>query len=124
MKVVHVSTVHPPFDSRIFYKECRTLVKNGHDVVLVVQHDRDEIVDKVRIRSVSKSANRLERIFRTTWKIYKTCLEEDASIYHFHDPEFIPVALLLRTKGRKVIYDVHENNPESALEGIEEFLQF
>ena len=33
-KICHISTVHKPFDTRIFYKECRSLVKEGYDVHL------------------------------------------------------------------------------------------
>jgi glycosyltransferase involved in cell wall biosynthesis len=34
-----------------------------------------------------------------------------APIVHFHDPELLPGALILRLLGRKVIYDVHEDVP-------------
>jgi len=31
-KVCHISTVHSVFDTRIFYKECKTLAKAGYEV--------------------------------------------------------------------------------------------
>jgi glycosyltransferase involved in cell wall biosynthesis len=35
------------------------------------------------------------------------------SIIHFHDPEFMPWAIILKISGFKVIYDVHEDYPEA-----------
>ena len=48
------------------------------------------------------------RSFRCFWLALKT----NSKIYHFHDPELIPYAILLRLFGKKVIYDVHEDLPE------------
>jgi len=49
---------------------------------------------------------------QTAWRVYRVALREDADVYHFHDPELIPIALLLRAHGKKVIYDVHEDYPK------------
>ena len=114
-KVCILTSVHPPFDTRIFHKEARSLVKAGYDVSLIAQYDIDEIVDGIRILPLSKQKNRLERMTKTVWAAYRKALEIDADIYHFHDPELILIGLLLNRRGKRVIYDVHEDVPRQNL---------
>lgn len=111
-KICHLSSVHKPNDTRIFLKECKSLANAGYDVHLVVQHDKDEVIDGVNIWGIDKPKNRIERMTKTVNEVYKRALEVDAKIYHFHDPELIPIGLRLKRKGKKVIYDVHEDVPE------------
>lgn len=116
-KICILTTVHTPFDTRIFHKQAKTLVKASYEVTLIAQHERDEIVDGVmRIIALPRPRNRLTRILGLTWRAYRLAQSQRADVYHFHDPELLPMGVLLRllTNG-KVIYDVHEDVPQQIL---------
>jgi len=71
--------------------------------------------DGVRIRTLARPQRRWQRMTATLYRIYREALAEQADCYHFHDPELLPVGLLLRRQGRRVIYDVHEDVPLQVL---------
>lgn len=111
MKICHITTVHPKNDNRIFYKECISLKNNGHDVTLIVAGEIDHEVDGVNIIGLKKHPSRLKGFFKTSiFEVLKTAKKINADIYHFHDPELIFMGLILKIKGNRVIYDIHENN--------------
>jgi hypothetical protein len=110
-KIVHMTSVHVRNDTRIFYKECVSLANAGYEVVLIVADGKgDEEKNGVTIVDVGKKpTSRIRRMIFTTARIYKAAWQIDADVYHFHDPELLPVGWLLQRKGKKVIYDVHED---------------
>ncbi|MGB2809046.1 MAG: glycosyltransferase [Sedimentisphaerales bacterium] len=124
-KICILTSVHPPFDHRIFYKEAKTLIKAGYNVVLIAQHSQEETVDGVRIVPLPTPKNRFERMTKVVWKLFKLALKEKADVYHFHDLELIPSGLFLKILGKQVIYDIHEDFPEvtSTREWLPKFLR-
>jgi len=115
VRVCFLTSVHQAFDVRIFHKEARSLAKAGFDVTLIAQHTKNERVDGVNIVGVSRPINRLDRIIRTCFRLFKLALKQKADIYHFHDPELILGGVLLKLSGKKLIYDVHEDLPEQIM---------
>lgn len=115
IKVCILTSAHPPFDSRIFYKEAKTLTKAGYNVVLIAQHSKEETVDGVRIVPLPTPKNRFERMTKVVWRLFRLALKEKAQIYHFHEPELMPVGIGLKLLGKMVIYDVHEDYEQKIL---------
>ncbi|MEI6346748.1 MAG: glycosyltransferase family 4 protein [Bacteroidota bacterium] len=108
IKVCHISTVHNAFDDRIFHKECVSLAKAGFDITLIVKHDKNEVVDGVKISALLNKSSRSYRII-SQFIAFSKAIKVKAGVYHFHDPELMLIGVLLRLFGKKVIYDVHED---------------
>ena len=110
-KISHLTSAHSRYDTRIFLKECVSLAKvECYDISLVVADSLGyEEKNGVQIFDVGKLDGRINRMFRTTKNVLVKAIELDSDIYHFHDPELIPVGIKLKKLGKKVIFDIHEN---------------
>lgn len=115
-KVCILTSVHMPFDGRVFHKEARSLVKAGYDVTLIARHTKEETVNGVRVLPLPEAKGRLQRVTKVMWRLYRLAVRENADVYHFHDPELMIVGLLLKARGKKVIWDAHEHYPNSILD--------
>ena len=106
-----MTTLHPPEDARIFLKECRTLLRAGHEVVLAAPLPEPMRVDGVELVSIGSRAARpglleLWRRLRAARRVARTVKPD---VVHLHDPELIPLGLYLHLRGARVVYDAHEN---------------
>jgi glycosyltransferase involved in cell wall biosynthesis len=116
IKVCHISTLHPANSVRIFDKECKSILASGYSVSYIAQNDIDRIVEGIKITALSKPITRKDRMVRHSYQAYRKAIELDADVYHFHDPELIPIGILLKIVAKKkVIYDVHEDLPVQVL---------
>jgi glycosyltransferase involved in cell wall biosynthesis len=112
MHIVHLSSVHSRNDTRIFIKQCRSLASHGYDVTLVVADDHGaEHRDGVQILDVGRVSGRLNRMLKTTRRLFDKAVVLDAAVYHLHDPELMPLGLKLRKMKKKVVFDSHEDFP-------------
>lgn len=117
LKVVHITTIHKRFDSRIFYKESCSLARAGFDVSIIVSDGfMNEVItlDKhssLKILDVGIESNRIKKLFMSSYKAYKLAKLLKADVYHFHDPDFLIFGALLKTKNNRVYFDSHEDFP-------------
>lgn len=108
-RVVHVTTVHKPFDPRIFHKQLRSLRAAGFDARLLAPHHTTETVHGVPLHALPEPRHRGHRLalqpiaFREAQRL-------SARLYQVHDPELLPWAFLLKkAAGARIVYDMHEN---------------
>lgn len=114
-KVAHMTTVHPRTDTRIYLKELKTLALNEeYDLNLFVADGEGDYYDRdsqIFIHDINKKKpnTRIYRALITSLVMLVKVRKFKPNIVHFHDSELIPIGLILKLSGIKVIYDVHEN---------------
>lgn len=113
--IIHFTTVHPRDDSRIRSKQVATLARaTGGRVALFVQDGLGDETDSTlgyQIVDTGPKLGRLKRVTVGAWRMISAVRRAKPAVAHFHDPELLPWAVLLRLSGIKVVYDVHEDVP-------------
>ena len=114
-RVCVLTSVHHPFDQRIFYKEAVSLAEAGYEVTVVGPGPAAWAGEHrgVRILPLPVPAGARRRAALQT-RLLPAALRLDADIHHLHDPELLPLGWVLKALGRRVIYDVHEDFPAAA----------
>lgn len=111
VRVVHLTSSHAPDDVRIFLKECRSLAQAGFEVHLVAPGASEGMRDGVRMHGFElPDGPRPVRIVRRLWRVWRVARRIGSDICQFHEPELVPVALLLQLGGTRAVYDVHEEH--------------
>ncbi|TDP80075.1 glycosyltransferase involved in cell wall biosynthesis [Brachybacterium sp. AG952] len=116
-RVVHVSSAHGPVDNRILRKECRALSDAGFDVHLVTRGPKQQVVPSVQHHVIERApTGRLARMAVGPWKAILRALKLRPQIVHLHDPELIPLGLLVELMTPvKVVFDAHEDLPAQVM---------
>ncbi len=110
-KVLHITSCHFSHDSRIVYRECLTLSKIYDLKVIIPEPDKDWI-NKLDMIGIPKIRSPFWRIVLIHPLIFFKAFIRNVDIYHFHDPELIPLGLVLKIFRKNVVFDIHENIEE------------
>ena len=112
MKICIITTREISTSARVFYTQANSLAKK-YDLTLIAKNKTGIKQKNMKIISLKNTKSRFARFFLLSFKAFNSARKENPKIIHFHEPEFIPYALLLKliTKA-KIIYDCHENYKE------------
>lgn len=110
-RVCVLTSVHTPFDGRIFHRECVTLRRAGYGVTLIAPagFEREER-EGITVLGVPKPSGRRGRPL-VWWRLFRRVCRLRPDVVHFHDPELlllVPALRLAFGQRVKIVYDVHE----------------
>ncbi len=108
-RVCIVAPVHVWDDVRVFHKQAATLAAAGYDVVLLAQARGRHVAQGVRVTGVWAPRTPQLLRFLSLPLVLVQALVQRADVYHLHNPDTLPLCIVLKVLGRRVIYDTHED---------------
>ncbi|HEY6442169.1 MAG TPA: glycosyltransferase [Candidatus Acidoferrales bacterium] len=112
--ICHFTTAHTELKSRSFHREFIPLAQSGVGIRYLAPVKGNSHRDGIDIIALKKYSTRLRRIFAQP-ALLRTLLQQRATLYHFQDPELLPLAFVLKLICRKrVVYDAYEDFPSMA----------
>ena len=112
-RVCMITLNHSPFDDRLFYREARSLLKDGYQVHVISaarKSNEDNIYPGFEIKYIKSDTNyRSLKWILTLSKLFVESLRTPSDVYHCHEPDTFLVAILIKIfAGKRIIYDVYE----------------
>ena len=104
-----VSARHNQSDIRVVNKIGRSLHERGFETLLCVRAKVPQQYLGMRIVPVRAPFEGPLRFISNTFPMLRQMLALDADLYVCINPDCLPLALLLKVMGKKVVYDTHED---------------
>ncbi|MCX6214038.1 glycosyltransferase family 4 protein [Spirosoma sp.] len=108
IRVLHISTAHPPQDPRVVFKQCQTLA-SVYEVFCALPHADPAVLPGIRFVGLPYFRRVIWRLLITCPLIVLRCIWLRPRLVHVYSPEFLPFAYVFRLLGAQVIYEVQEN---------------
>lgn len=115
-KVCHVISGYYRNDARVFLRQCLSLQRAGYDVTIVTNDGEPaEVLQGVAITS-TPAWPRWKVLLSAARQFLPELMRVNADIYQLHSPELLPLTALLQARGKRVVYDAHEDLPRHIIE--------
>lgn len=109
VKVFIFTSLHNWDDVRIYQKQAKSLALKYEVELHAVANFKHKKIDNINVYGLNKISKRYLRPLNWGVLLYRA-LKSDAEVFHFHDPELLPIGVMIKfLKKKKVIYDAHEN---------------
>lgn len=118
--VLHVSSAHPWTDVRIHQRQAASAAAAGlrTGLIAVASADRGarggwsaDAATGVSVHCIPRRP-RLRRMVVSSAQVVRLALRTPAHVVQIHDPELLWAVPVFRARGRKVVYDAHEDLPD------------
>lgn len=116
-RVFILSSGHTVTDPRVFHREALTLARAGYRVLVTgikVGNGWERKVGEkhgIKILTFPPPKSRFYRLTVHPLKCLRAALAAKGRLYHIQDPELLPIGLVLKMLGRRVVCDIHEDYP-------------
>lgn len=108
IRVLHISPAHPPNDPRIVYKQLPALAEH-YDVICLLPNAYQPASGRVRFVGLPFFRWLGWRLLVVHPLILWYIIRLRPAVLHIYMPELLPIALLSRLVGVKIVYEVQEN---------------
>lgn len=109
----HFTTAHTSLKSRSFHRLCVPLSEAGFDICYISPASKDTELQGIRFVRLGRATSLAGRAFEGI-RLLLTLLRQSADIYHFQDPQLLPLGMALKFFRKRVIYDAYEDFPSMA----------
>ncbi len=108
-------TVFARRDQRVALKQMKSLVESGIDVTMVVSDGLpDDVKDGIKITSINVQAqigSYMKRLLFYPVLFFKKFKQIDADVYQTCDVDSLFLCLLLKKKGKRIVFNLLEEHP-------------
>lgn len=124
-KITLLNVYHEPFDKRMYHKLARSFIDNGYEVYSICPYtNKYSPASDIGIQFIVFPRKKgLWNRLKSVYTLFKLGKEVPSDIYIAPEPESWVSALIIKLfKGGKVVFDMHEHNPNKMAQFFPKFL--